>query len=123
VGGTAGSLLALDGRTGAVAWSFATDSYPRPAAVANGLVYFTSNNGAIYALDANSGAVEWHGRSGGTFFGGPAVSDGVLYVNTYESQLVAYAPNADTDSAIRHVPRPSPSSLRPNMALKIARWQ
>lgn len=123
VGGTAGSLLALDGRTGAVAWSFATDSYPRPPAVANGLVYFTSNNGAIYALDANSGAVEWHGRSGGTFFGGPAVSDGVLYVNTYESQLVAYAPNADTNSVISHVSRPSPASLRPNMALKVARWQ
>ena len=33
------------------------------------------------------------------------------------------AQNADTDSAIRHIPRPSPSSLHPNMALKIARWQ
>jgi hypothetical protein len=37
--------------------------------------------------------------------------------------LVAYAPNADTNSVISHVSRPSPASLRPNMALKIVRWQ
>ena len=65
-------------------------------AVANGLVFFGANDGAVYAIEAASGDPVWVWREGG---GAPisssvAVTDGVVYVATDEGAVFAIAPVA-----------------------------
>jgi len=43
--------------------------------LAAGAVYVGSRDGAVYALDAGSGALRWKVASGAEVRGGPAVSD------------------------------------------------
>jgi outer membrane protein assembly factor BamB len=51
VGGTFGSVYALNARTGAKLWSYATGKPVQSSpAVANGVVYVGSEDGKIYAF-------------------------------------------------------------------------
>jgi outer membrane protein assembly factor BamB len=60
------SLAAYDTRTGIEKWTFFTDGPVRyPAAAAEGRVYFTSDDGHLYCLDADKGSLLWK------FLGGP----------------------------------------------------
>ncbi len=77
-------------------WSFTTGGAVQSApAVVNGVVYVGSNDGAIYALKASTGAGLWSFPVG---FGGPgtspAVANGVVYVGAL------YALNARTGAVI-----------------------
>lgn len=116
IGSTSGSLFAIDTHHGTALWSFLTDSYPRQAAVANGVIYFTSNIGGLYALNANSGAKLLYGQSGPGFLGGPAVSDGAVYVNATGFGLTAYALFAG-NSAMPH--KPQVEELEPDYSLGV----
>lgn len=68
-GAATNSVLGLDAKTGEVVWRFSPDSrrsgafggYPNPAQpmIVNGIYYTTSNNGFLYALDANTGKKIW----------------------------------------------------------------
>jgi len=50
------SLYALDARTGAMVWKYATGGYVYSSpVVANGIVYFGSNDNSCYALNASDG--------------------------------------------------------------------
>jgi len=60
------SLSAYDTRSGLEKWTFFTDGPVRyPAAASEGRVYFTSDDGHLYCLDAEKGTLAWK------FFGGP----------------------------------------------------
>jgi polyvinyl alcohol dehydrogenase (cytochrome) len=52
-----------------------------PLTVSNGVIFAGSMDamGTMYALDANTGDVLWQYQSGATVYGGPAISNGVVY--------------------------------------------
>lgn len=58
-------------------------------AVSEGRVYFGSNDGYLYALDATSGAVIWKYRTRGAVSASPAVADGIVYVGSRDGFLHA----------------------------------
>lgn len=88
-------LTALDTRSGAEKWSFYADGPVRlPPVAARGKVYFCSDDGCLYCLDAESGRLVWKYRSAARerlilgnerlistwcARGGPVIQDGVVY--------------------------------------------
>jgi outer membrane protein assembly factor BamB len=90
-----GSLTALDTRTGAEKWTFYSDAPVRyPAAAWEGRVYFGSDDGTLYCVNAESGALVWKHRPGPRDWkvlgeerlmsvwpvrGAPVVDSGVVY--------------------------------------------
>jgi outer membrane protein assembly factor BamB len=109
-----GHLHAADARTGAALWSFATggerrfahtnlhgaepaaelmpdpfDFFLSSPAVVDGVVYFGSGDGHVYALDAASGALRWKFAAGSVVHASPAVVDGTLYIGDFASRLYA----------------------------------
>ena len=56
----------------------------------NGRVYFGSEGGTVYALDAKSGKQDWTYRAGGAVKGSPTLSDdGVLFFGAYGGSVHA----------------------------------
>lgn len=109
-----GNFYALDAATGKLKWKFATEgerrftakgihalqpkgeSMPDPwdfylssPAVANGVVYFGSGDGHVYALSAANGALKWKVRTGDVVHSSPAVVDGIVYAGSWDSFLYA----------------------------------
>jgi outer membrane protein assembly factor BamB len=76
--------------------NFTVSSSP---AIVNGVVYVSSDDGNIYALNARTGAKVWsHGSDSG--FSSPAVANGVVYV----SSSVVVALNAKTGAELWSYP-------------------
>lgn len=58
-------VVAYDTNSGAQLWSFVTDAPVRMAPVGwNGLVFFTSDDGKLYCIKADDGALVWEFRGG-----------------------------------------------------------
>jgi outer membrane protein assembly factor BamB len=79
------SVDALDAATGIKVWNFTADLAPNEGfATANGILYFSGIFGAVYALNATTGAQIWLGTAGEQAFNAyyvpPAVANGILYV-------------------------------------------
>lgn len=114
-----GALAALDAATGTPRWVYATeyerryeaknlhgyasaaqtiadawDVYVSSPAVARGRVYFGSGDGNVYAVDAQSGLLQWKFATGGVVHSSPAVVANTVYVGSWDSVL--YALDADT---------------------------
>ncbi len=53
---------------------------PSPPAVANGTVYFGSQDGTVSAVNANTTAVLWHQSVGGAVDASPVVTQGLIFV-------------------------------------------
>src|SRR5262249_28162523 len=66
-------------------------------AVVNGVVYFGSDDGNVYALNASTGALLWRFAAVGQVESSPAVVNGVVYVGTGDH---VYALNASTGTKI-----------------------
>ncbi len=113
------TLYALTADTGAVKWTFATGyerrfeanfihGYPpRPQtipdswdvflsspAVWNGKVYFGSGDGNVYALDAQSGILQWKFLTNDVVHASPAIANNTVYIGSWDSNL--YALDAET---------------------------
>lgn len=76
------SYGALDPATGEVLWQIAEPNQGEaPAAVstANGVAYFCSLTGHMYAIDAATGTVLWQYLGEGSCNAGPAIVDGTVY--------------------------------------------
>jgi outer membrane protein assembly factor BamB len=81
-------------------WSYLTGAevWSSPA-VADGKVYFGSQDNNVYALNASTGAFLWKYTTNGAITGSsPAVSNGVVYVGSDDAYL--YALNADTGALL-----------------------
>lgn len=116
---SAGSLVSLDLKTGQPKWVFATEyerkfeaknlhGYPSASqtipdawdiwisspAVANGKVYFGSGDGNVYAVDAQSGLLQWKFSTRDVVHSSPAVVNNVVYIGSWDSYL--YALDAET---------------------------
>ena len=108
------NFYALNATDGALIWKFATGGERRfsarhlhgmePAAeimpdpfdvflsspvIADGLVYFGSGDGNVYALDAATGALRWKFHTGNVVHASPAVSNGMLFVGSWDSYFYA----------------------------------
>ena len=109
-----GALAALDAASGQPKWVFATeyerrfeakglhglqsaaqtipdawDVFVSSPAVANGLVYFGSGDGNVYAIDAKTGTVHWKFATQDVVHASPAVYDGVVYVGSFDGNFYA----------------------------------
>ena len=114
IGSYDGKFYALDAKTGAVKWKFATEGERRFEAkglhglqpknqtiadpfdvflsspvVANGIVYFGSGDGNVYALDAAAGDLRWKFKTGDVVHASPALVDGVLFFGSWDSYFYA----------------------------------
>lgn len=83
---TQGGLCAFAATGGALLWCAGPGNYlpdaPSGAAVANGIVYFGSAVGSIFAFDAATGAQLWSAPiSTDNAASSPAVADGVVYIS------------------------------------------
>jgi eukaryotic-like serine/threonine-protein kinase len=108
------NFYAVDATTGQLKWKFQTGGEKRyagkhlhhlePAAevmpdpwdfflsspsVWNDTVYFGSGDGAVYALDANKGALKWKFQTGDVVHSSPAIADGVLFIGSWDAHLYA----------------------------------
>jgi outer membrane protein assembly factor BamB len=64
-------------RLGGLAWRFQTDGPVRSSpTLADGVVYFGSTDGRLYAVDAASGAERWRYEAGAPIGGAPLVTEG-----------------------------------------------
>ncbi|HEX5543567.1 MAG TPA: PQQ-binding-like beta-propeller repeat protein [Micromonospora sp.] len=79
---TGSSFAALDAQTGAIIWQIAdlADGYAwAPVSVANGVLYASSTNGNMYAIDAATGQYLWDFQGPYSSNAGAAVVDGTVY--------------------------------------------
>jgi outer membrane protein assembly factor BamB len=80
-------------------WSFAaTDAIQSSPAVVAGVVYFGSDDGNVYAVNAANGMQLWSFTTENYVRSAPAVVDGVVYVGSEDNNL--YAINAATGKQI-----------------------
>ena len=111
---TAGPLVALDISTGKPKWIFgaefekkfeakglhgmpsaaqtipdAYDVYISSPAVANGKVYFGSGDGNVYAVDTQSGLLQWKFPTKDVVHASPAVVNNTVYIGSWDSSLYA----------------------------------
>jgi hypothetical protein len=93
------SVYALNARTGAKLWSYATGGtvFSSPA-VAKGVVYVGSYDNSVYALNAKTGAKLWSYPTGFQIYSSPAVANGTVYVGSFDGNL--YALNAATGARL-----------------------
>ena len=116
---SSGSLVAIDIATGKPKWVFAIEferkfearnlhGYPSPAqtipdawdlftsspAVANGKVFFGSGDGNVYAVDAQTGVLQWKFATRDVVHASPAVVNNTVYIGSWDSTL--YALDAET---------------------------
>ncbi len=78
-----------------VKWTFPTgDRIVSSAVYANGALYFGSDDGNIYAVDATDGHQLWKRRTGGPVAASPAIAGDTLYVGSYDGSF--YALDAST---------------------------
>lgn len=64
----------------------------------NGVVYFSSALGQVYAIDAEYGDMNWSYDTDSQIWGSPVVADGVLYIGSYDNYL--YAIDTETGELI-----------------------
>jgi outer membrane protein assembly factor BamB len=111
-------VYALNATTGAHLWSDPITSNYSPA-VANGVVYFASDNNKLYslnnlyALNATTGAYLWsyHIDYGST----PTVANGVVYIATWYGEL--YALDATTGAYLWRYTTPTGNSITSSPAV------
>lgn len=71
-------------------WRFATgDRIVSSPVLADGVLYFGSDDGNVYALDAATGRQLWKRATGGPVPATPAVAGGVVYVGSYDGKFYA----------------------------------
>jgi len=68
--------------------------------VANGVVYFGSYDGSVYALNATTGTKLWSFTIGHYVYSSPAVANGVVYVGDGNYSGNLYALNASTGAVL-----------------------
>lgn len=100
---SADHLIAIDTRTGKMRWRFDSGtgkryseedmnadagSFPAPT-VSGGLVFFSSHNGTVYAIDTASGSEKWRFRAQAAWLSEPVSFGGKVFVGTDEGNLYA----------------------------------
>lgn len=107
-------LYSLDAKSGEVRWKFKTagerrftakhlhgaepaaeliadpfDFYLSSPVVSQGVVYFGSGDGNIYAVQGDSGELKWKFQTGDVVHASPALANGIVYVGSWDSFFYA----------------------------------
>jgi eukaryotic-like serine/threonine-protein kinase len=91
----------------ALAWRFKTRGKVRSSPALSGhTLYFGSEDGFLYALDAATGALEWRLSTGAEISSSPAVVDGLVYVASGDDRLYAVAASTGRVRWTFHTGRP-----------------
>ena len=86
----AGRAAAYTQRRGRVLWSRPLRSRSESSPLyANGMLYFGSEDGTVYGLNARNGHLRWTYRAPGAVKGGLALSNGILYFGDYSGHMQA----------------------------------
>jgi outer membrane protein assembly factor BamB len=112
-------VYAFDELLGIQLWSNITlGQVVSSPAVANGVVYVGSKDGKLFAFHASTGRKLWAGPTGIGITSSPAVADGTVYVGSQDGALYAFRLGTGiSDLSLTGVPRPDPSTLRPDKGL------
>ena len=88
-------------------------------AVANGVVYFGSEDSNLHALNASTGAPLWTYPTGYYIESSPAIANGMVYVGSYDGNFYAFGlPDGQLSKSSTPPARPDPTLLVPNWTLK-----
>ncbi len=101
---------------GTLKWSFSTDGpiqFSSPAVV-DGTVYIGSNDGNLYALDAETGTKRWDFKTGSFIWSSPTVVNGMVYFGSNDGNL--YALDALTGKELWHFKTPYAVKSSPAVA-------
>ena len=91
--------VAPDWTLSQVTWNFSTGgSIKASPAISDGVVYITSYDDYVYALNGITGTILWNYRTGSDIYTSPVVADGVLYIGSQDQKF--YALNATTGTQI-----------------------
>ncbi len=78
-----------------VKWQFKTQgTIVSSPAIANGVVYVGSSDGALYAVDQKSGQQKWKAQTRGPVASSPAVADGLVFFLSYDGGLYCLDANS-----------------------------
>jgi outer membrane protein assembly factor BamB len=93
-------MVAVDRRTGRVQWRFTGgsdaampwghetgDAFTSSPVVVDGMVLVGTNDGKLYALDAQHGGIRWEARTGAPIWSSPAVADKRVFVGSADGVL------------------------------------
>jgi outer membrane protein assembly factor BamB len=108
-----GSSTSTAPKSNQTLWTYTTgDAVKTSPAVVDGWVYFGSDDGYVYALNAANGSLVWKYNTYGPVQSSPAVVDGVVYIGGYHGHAV-FALNAYTGDLIWQSPTDSgyPNSI------------
>ena len=84
---------------GTLLWEYSTGDEVRSCpAMVDGVVYFGSNDGNLYALNAGTGDRIWNFTAGLGIQSSPAVADGIVYAGSWDHNV--YAVDADDGSLV-----------------------
>jgi hypothetical protein len=98
-----------------VKWKFETgDEVWSSPVLAEGVIYFGSDDDHLYALDAQTGQEKWRFKTGGDVRSSPAIADGIVYVESYDGNL--YALEAQTGQEVRNFKTKRPIYSTPAIA-------
>jgi len=121
------AVVSIDKLSNTLRWSTSIEPTPGPFAyasplIANGVIYANGPH-ALYALEEGSGAVLWRGSVASSGLASPAISDGVVFLGSTDGFLYAFsegglAPASRLPGGALGI-RPAPSSLRPNISLRV----
>ena len=95
------NLYAFDPETGQVVWQVAAESLILPKPVyEDGVVYFGSSDGRLYAVDAETGSIQpgWPFQAEDAIWGSPLVDGGRVYLASMDHYV--YCLDAETGSEI-----------------------
>ena len=96
-------------------WSFlAGDRVESSPAVVAGVVYFTSIDRHLFAVNAATGAQLWSFGFANAFFTDPAVAGRIIYAGSVDGRL--YAVNAATGAQLRSFATPGQANTTPAVA-------
>jgi len=87
---TAGSLVALDARTGRADWSVPLEITDSAPAIANGVVYVGSSDDSLHAFAAQTGKELWRAATGDDVTSSPTVVEGTVLVGSDDGIVRAF---------------------------------
>ena len=84
-------IVALRARDGKRLWAKSLPSRTESSPIVqNGVLYFGTEGGDLYALYAKTGRVKWRAGTGGAIKASPALSGSTLYVGDYSGRMYAF---------------------------------